>query len=135
MFETAMLFDLMEQLQKKAHKNSRDKGFWTGPDNENVPTKLCLMHSEISEWLEAFRKGNPPCEKTYPREADGELAEIQIMEGGEWRTITSEEEEAADLFIRLLDLCEYSKIDLARVTLSKMGYNSQRPHKHGGKKV
>lgn len=123
MADTARFFDAMENLQKRCHEMSRSKGFWTGPDNENVPTKLCLIHSEISEWLEALRKGNPDCEK-----------DISVIEGVEPRRISCFEEEAADVFIRLLDLCEYLKIDLARVTLAKMQYNSGRPPMHGGKR-
>lgn len=136
MFETAMFLESLEKLTQKCHQNSRDKGFWDGPENDNIPTKIALIHSEASEWLEAFRKGNPPCEKTYKRTYDGQVTPIQIIAvGGTVRTITSEEEEAADLFIRLLDLCGKQGIDLGRVTFAKMEYNAQRPYKHGGKKV
>lgn len=123
MEDTARFYDAMETLQKRAHEMSRSKGFWTGPDNKNVPTKLCLIHSELSEWLEAFRKGNPQCEK-----------QINVLDGGGARPITAMEEEAADVFIRLLDLCEYLEIDLAQVTLAKMEYNADRPMMHGGKR-
>lgn len=132
MFETAMLYDLMEKLQKKAHATSRSKGFWDGPDNENIPTKLCLMHSEISEWLEAYRKSNPPCDKSIEI-IDPKCRTEQDPVGH--RRIRSDEEEAADIFIRLLDLCEHQGIDLVQVTLAKMRYNEGREHKHGGKKV
>jgi NTP pyrophosphatase (non-canonical NTP hydrolase) len=136
MFETAMLFDLMEQLQKKAHRNSRDKGFWTGPENENVPTKLCLIHSEVSEWLEAWRKDpEAPCTKVVPHPITGDPQPVSVLDGGESRPITKEEEEAADVFIRLLDLCEYRGIDLARVALAKMAYNETRPQMHGGRRI
>ncbi len=127
MFETVMLFDLMEKLVEKCHANSVAKGFWDGPENDNIPTKIALIHSEASEWLEAFRKGNPPCEKP-----------ITVIDGKHpdgVRRITSEEEEAADIFIRLADLCGRRGIDLARVILAKMNYNSTRPHMHGGKRV
>lgn len=127
-----MLYDLMEKLQQKAHKNSRDKGFWTGPENENIPTKICLIHSELSELLEAFRSGNPRCEKPIAI-IDPKCTSPEDPMG--LRIITSMEEEAADVFIRLLDLCEYLKIDLATVTLKKMNYNENRPYKHGNKVV
>ncbi len=124
MFETAMLFDLLEKLCKKCYENSKAHGFWDGPDNDNIPTKLALIHSEVSEMLEAFRKGNPPCEK-----------EVNIIESADVRRITSMEEEVADILIRLCDLCGKLDIDLGRVTLAKMNYNEKRTFKHGGKKV
>lgn len=124
MFETAIFFDFMEHLVKKCHENSKAKGFWSGGgDNESIPAKLALIHSEVSEWLEAYRKGDPPCEK-----------DINIIESAEVRRITSSEEEAADIMIRLCDLCGHLNIDLGRVTLAKMAYNANRPHMHGGKK-
>lgn len=139
MFETAMLFDLMEKLQKKAHQNSKTKGFWEGPENTSVPVKLCLMHSEISEWLEAYRKGgDKPCDKKFLCPVRKVEKTIGIIDGSApegHRTITNMEEEAADVMIRLLDLCEYLNIDLMRVTLAKMEYNETRPMKHGGKKI
>lgn len=128
MFETAMFLDAMEKLQERAHENSVKHGFWTGTENDNIPTKLCLIHSEVSEWLEAFRKNpNADCGKN-----------ITLLDGKHpdgCRSITAEEEEAADIFIRLLDLCQKRGIDLARVTLAKMHYNESRPMMHGGKRV
>lgn len=138
MFETAIFLELMEAAQKRAHDNSVKHGFWDGPENCNIPTKLCLMHSEISEWLEAFRSDpKAPCGKLEVVSRNGGVfpEPLSVLEGGEHRPLTKEEEEAADLFIRLLDLCQYLKIDLARATLAKMRYNETRPHMHGGKKV
>lgn len=137
MFETAMFYDLMEKIQKRAHKCSRAHGFWDGPENNNIPTKLCLIHSEVSEWLEAFRKDpKAPCDKRVPIPgtdgvSDQDSKILSIIDSGGARPITKEEEEAADIFIRLLDLCEARGIDLARVTLAKMSYNEGRPHMHG----
>lgn len=120
MFETAMLLESLEKLRDAAHKNSRAKGFWDG-ENDNIPTKICLIHSELIEMLEAFRDGNPPCSK------DIGFADV--------RRISAMEEEAADVFIRLLDLCGRLDIDLGRVTLAKMEYNAGREKMHGGKRV
>ena len=129
-----MFYEIMERLQQKAHANSKNKGFWTGPQNENIPTKIALIHSELSEMLEAFRSGNPECTKMLPGKDDVPYP-IAVMEKANWRTMTVMEEEAADVFIRLLDLCEYLKIDLAQCTLVKMRYNEGRPTMHGGKKI
>lgn len=136
MFETAMFYELMEKLQKKAHANSQAKGFWDGPDNQNIPTKLMLLVSEASEWLEAFRTDpKAPCGKSLSDPVSGVPRPLGIIDGGDVRLVTKEEEEAADILIRLCDLCQYLGIDLGRAVLAKMEYNERRPHKHGGKKV
>jgi len=135
MFETAMFLDAMEKLCKKAHQNSKDKGFWDGVENKSVPTKLALIHSEVSEWLEAYRVGIKPTTKTYPSPVDGTPIVLGMIDSGVVRPLTNEEEEAADILLRLADLCEARNIDLGRVTLAKMQYNASRPHMHGGKKV
>jgi len=124
MLESSMFMDLLEAFCNKCYDNSKAKGFWDGPENDNLPTKVCLMHSELSEMLEAHRNGNPPCEKN-----------IELLDGGEFRRITSVEEEVADVFIRLGDFCGRYGIDLGRAAIAKMEYNSKRPHMHGGKKV
>lgn len=49
------------------------------------------------------------------------------------RRLTNEEEEMADVVIRVADYCGYRGIDLGRAILSKMNYNATRPHMHGGK--
>lgn len=142
MFETAMFLELLEKLQKKCHQISKDHGFWEGPDNNNIPTKLCLIHSEVSEWLEAFRKDpTSPCGKMIAREprmldnfGNPVMTMLSVTDKGTTRPVTKEEEEAADILIRLCDLCEARGIDLGRVTLAKMRYNEGRPHMHGGKK-
>ena len=127
MFSTAMFLETMENLQRNLHANAKAHGFWDGaddPDNVSVPTKLCLIHSEISEALEAHRKGDPPCEKEYVGHS-GVLVKLQM---------SGIAEELADAFIRILDLAEHLKIDLARAVLDKAHYNESRPYKHGGKK-
>jgi NTP pyrophosphatase (non-canonical NTP hydrolase) len=46
------------------------------------------------------------------------------------RRLTNEEEELADLAIRLADYCEWRGVNLGRVILSKMAYNKGRPYRH-----
>lgn len=123
MFETAMFFDAMENLCKSAHDNAKAKGFWDGDENRNIPTKIALIHSELSELLEAFRSGPQYC---------GKPCEILCKDGV--RPLTAIEEEIADVMIRLADLCGFLGVDLGRVTLAKMEYNAKRPQMHGGKK-
>lgn len=134
MFESAMFVDTLEKFCKRCHEMSASKGFWTGPENDNVPTKIALLHSELSEMLEGFRNGNPPCDKTIPNQQGG-ADFLTVLDGGELRRLTSIEEEAADVMIRLGDLCGRLKINLGQAVFEKMRYNQQREHMHGGKKV
>lgn len=96
------------------HQNAVDHGWWDmGLENRNEAEMLALMHSEISEALEAIRSGNPLCDKKIG--------------------LTGVEEEMADVVIRVMDYCKVKGIDLERAIHIKHAYNVQRPHKHGGK--
>lgn len=74
---------------------------------------IALMHSELSETLEALRHGNPKSEH---------LPEF-----------TSVEEEIADLMIRVGDFCEARHIRLEEAIIAKMEFNKSREYKHGKK--
>ena len=74
---------------------------------------LCLIHSEISEALEALRKGNPPDEHCP--------------------TYTSLEVELADAVIRIMDFAGLRGLDFAGAIRAKMEYNKTRDYKHGKK--
>ena len=76
-------------------------------EEHRVPTLLALLHSEVSEALEAFRK-----------EDFGNF-----------------EEELADVFIRLLDMTYGMEIDLEIAVEEKLARNRTRGYRHGGKKV
>lgn len=91
-------------------ENSRNKGFWEDKENRNKGEMIALMHSELSEMLEGVRK---------PQQSE-KLPEF-----------TLEEEEAADLFIRLMDYCEGWGLKLPEAIEAKMEYNTGRPYKHG----
>jgi NTP pyrophosphatase (non-canonical NTP hydrolase) len=145
MFETAMFLELLEKVRDRCHRNSKDKGFW---DEQEVPflnaaprevgglervlvkekpwsfgEKIALIHSELSEMFEAWRKNKTTCDKN-----------ISIIDSVGVRQITAIEEEVADTFIRLLDLCGKLDIDVGRVVLAKMAFNEGREHMHGGRK-
>jgi len=85
-----------------------------------MPEKIALMHSELSEWLEAERENpNKLCGKKF---ADGEILQL-----------TCREEEIADILIRVLGTARRLGVDVDRAVYEKSRYNGQRPYKHGKK--
>lgn len=71
-----------------------------------TPTKLCLIHSEVSEAMEGYRKGLN----------DDHLSERKMFEV-----------ELADAVIRIFDLAGAHNLDLGGALLEKLVYNQQRP--------
>ena len=76
-------------------------------DAYNIPAILALVHSEVSEALEAFRKDD---KENFA-------------------------EELADTVIRVLDCSEGLGIDLDEQIKKKLAKNRTRGYRHGGKRV
>ena len=117
-------------LQRRSHKISIEKGWWTKQDGsgemvgeEVVGEKIALIHSEVSEALEEWRKPNVGLAEIYYVEKDGE----QKPEGFPV--------ELADAMIRIAELAERFGVDLTRALLIKEAYNRTRPHRHRGKRA
>ncbi|MFT4415303.1 MazG nucleotide pyrophosphohydrolase domain-containing protein [Fredinandcohnia humi] len=94
---------MINNLCKQAYETAKSKGWHDKP--VETGTLLALIHSEVSEALEADRKGDTE----------------------------NFAEELADVCIRIFDLCGSKGIDLENTILKKMEYNKTRPFKHGGK--
>lgn len=77
-------------------------------------SSIALMHSELSECLEAIRK-DLPSDHLHGR--------------------SMEEEELADVIIRIMDYCGRYDIDIGEVMMEKIAYNAERSRRHGGKKL
>lgn len=93
----------VNELCQEAFKTAKSKGWHDEP--RETGTILALIHSEVSEALEADRKGD---QENF-------------------------EEELADVCIRIFDLCGSREIDLEKAIYAKMYKNKGRSYKHGGK--
>jgi NTP pyrophosphatase (non-canonical NTP hydrolase) len=103
------LFDLSKKIvavNKKNGWNITTPGDWRETDYK-IPAILALIHSEVSEALEAFRKND-------------------------WSNFS---EELADIIIRVLDCSGGLGIDIDSAVEEKIEKNKLRGFRHGGKRV
>jgi NTP pyrophosphatase (non-canonical NTP hydrolase) len=126
----------INELVKAAHDNAVAKGFYgeDGKGERNFGELIALVHSELSEALEAHRTGKD-C-KVDPNYYDNpddwpykELWKLNFLKDIKDTTA----DEIADTFIRLGDLCGYLGIDIDAHIRAKMAYNATREKLHGKK--
>jgi NTP pyrophosphatase (non-canonical NTP hydrolase) len=99
----------LNRLRDIAHATAVEKGWHeAGADLSRLPELLVMVHAEVSEAVEAYRRGKG-------------LEDIQV--------------ELADVIIRVLDIAGLYGVDIGRAVRNKMAYNELRPHRHGGKLV
>lgn len=101
----------LDALAAVLHETAREKGFWEGDySHDKIGNKLALVHSEVTEVLEAIRKSQ-----------------------GSEKVV----EEIADIIIRILDVYAAMRNEeqvlhsLDEVLHNKMEKNKQRPKLHG----
>ena len=91
----------VQEMSDLCHSIAKSKGFW---DKErNIGEALMLVVTELAEAMEAHRKQDK----------------------------VNFDEELADTFIRLFDLCGGLGIDIEAEIMKKCEKNKQRPYKHG----
>jgi NTP pyrophosphatase (non-canonical NTP hydrolase) len=101
----------LDALSALLHESARQKGFWDGEySNDKIGNKLALVHSEVTEVLEAIRKSK----------------------GSEHIV-----EEIADIIIRILDVYAAMRNEeeilhsLDEILEKKININKERPRLHG----
>lgn len=89
-----------------------------------IAERIALIHSEVSEALEAVREQEDLREVCETGDADNPKPEGFVVE-------------LADTFIRLGDLVAFVGLekDIELQIQNKMAYNRTRGHRHGGKKL
>ena len=118
---------MLNELAKEIHDNAKSKGFFDS--EKNIGEMLCLIHSEVSEALEADRKCHYT---TYNMNViNGWVKDLDFKSEFSKNVKNTFEDELADVVIRVLDLCAFKGIDIESHIKAKMRYNSMREHKHG----
>lgn len=118
--------DALRQVQSTIHESCKAAGWYSNletgePIIRNFGEVVALMHSELSEALEGWRKDLMDTHLT-----DRKMAEVEF----------------ADTIIRILDTAGAEGMDVAGAIRDKFAYNQQRAdhklenrRKAGGKKI
>lgn len=94
----------LEEMQIMVRRLCEQKGFKLENTYECKAEKVARLHSEVSEYFDAIKKGQP-------KERRGE--------------------ELADILFILLNIVEIEQIDLTAHFLDKLIINFGRPYKYG----
>lgn len=106
---------LLERTAEGIHAANVARGFYSDRDPERANdclAVLMLITTEVAELAEEVRKREIPLSEKIPG-------------------FTAEEDEAADVLIRLLDYCAWRKLRLGDAMEAKLAYNATRAYKHG----
>lgn len=122
---------------------------WEPNPDQTFGDKIALLHSELSEALEAYRD-HGTADATVEVDSErarqhhsvgsphgfcdhGELpGECPVVQVGKPEGVGSE---FADVLVRLVHTCANYGIDLEAEYERKMAYNRTRPYQHGGRRL
>ena len=116
---------MLNKLAKDIYEENKKRGWWSDPKTgkpikRNVGELLCLVHSEVTEAMEGYRK----------QLKDDKLPHRDMFEV-----------ELADVLIRVFDIAGAFKMDIEGAVNEKLEYNRKREDhkvserlKKGGKK-
>lgn len=137
----------LKSAAREVNRINVDKGWHDS--SRTFGDEIALLHSEVSEALEAFRdyglgeKGTMPSYyeiKQPSHGSPGETITKQVQDLGSWQPGSAVvgkpigvASEFADVLVRLLDTCHRYNIDLGTEFLKKITFNDTRPARHGGK--
>jgi NTP pyrophosphatase (non-canonical NTP hydrolase) len=113
---------LLREMQAEVREVNEANGWFES--NRTFGEDIALLHSEVSEMLEAYRDWGLEDQTPEPWSAQTPLPKPEGVGS-----------EAADLLIRLLDTVDRYEIDLAREFERKLAYNRTRGNRHGGKRL
>lgn len=109
MVDRSIFIQEWNKVARDVHMIAKDRGWWDGERNNGE--MIALMHSELSEALEALRFGT-------------ECLSTKIA-------CKAIEEELADVVIRIMDMADARGWDVADAIQKKIEYNVKRTYRHG----
>jgi NTP pyrophosphatase (non-canonical NTP hydrolase) len=113
--------EVLSLMGKEVKACNLEKGWYD--DERTFGDEIALLHSEVSEMLEAYRVGGV-ADQTMENAPGGGLPKPEGVGS-----------EAADVLVRLLDFCERNELDLFWEWRRKVDYNWTRQARHGGKRL
>lgn len=110
-FQDAVFIGAFKNTAAKVNANAVNKGFWKDGAQRNRAEMIALIHSELSEALEADRHGNDRDEHCP------QFSSVSV--------------ELADAIIRIMDMSAGLGLRVEEAIIAKMKFNTTRPIKHG----